>query len=124
MECKSEVKIDRAEIEKRETDQMNRAAAWFAKHYPGVEANHVMIVPPKKLSSAAALTHPTAILQKKGLEKLVKNVRSFFGEFFTADLQDLSERNVSKALERHQLGVDHLLKEYTSAVQGTGLPSG
>ncbi|MCX6992976.1 MAG: DEAD/DEAH box helicase family protein [Kiritimatiellaeota bacterium] len=123
IECKSEVAVDRAEIEKRETDQMNRSAAWFAKHYPGVEANHVMIIPPKKLSSSAALTHLTTVLQKKGLEKLIKNVRSFFGEFFAADLQDLSELNVGKALERHQLGVDHLLTDYTSVVQGAGLPS-
>lgn len=123
LECKSEVKLERAEIEKREAEQMNRSAAWFGKHYPGVVAECVLIIPPRRLSSAAALTQATTVLQKKGLERLVKNVRSFFGEFFAVDLQDLSELTVGKALERHQLGADHLLKEYTSAVQAAGLPN-
>lgn len=122
IECKSEVKLERAEIDKRETEQMNRSAAWFGKHYPGVAADCVLIIPPKKLSSAAALIQPTTVLQKKGLEKLTKNVRSFFGEFFSVELQDLSERNVSKALDRHQLGADYLLKDYTVAVRQGGLP--
>lgn len=104
IECKSEVKLERAEIEKRETEQMNRSAAWHAKHYPGVEAEHVLIIPPKRLASAAALSQHTSVLQKKGLDRLTKNVRAFAGEFFTMDLQDLSETMVSKALERHSLG--------------------
>ncbi|HYI01660.1 DEAD/DEAH box helicase [Hyalangium sp.] len=122
VECKSEVKVERAEIEKRESEQMNRSAAWFIKHYPGVIAECVLVIPPKKLASAAALLQPTTVLQKKGLDKLVANVRAFFGEFFTQDLQNLSERNVGQALERHQLGVDHLLRAYTVQAQGGGLP--
>ena len=34
-ECKSEVDLTRTEINKRETEQMNRSCAWFGKHYPG-----------------------------------------------------------------------------------------
>jgi replicative superfamily II helicase len=122
IECKSEVKLDRAEIEKRETEQMDKSYAWFCKHYPGVQAECVLVIPPKRLSSGAAVLQPTAILQKKGLEKLLANVRSFFGEFFALDLQSLSERNVGKALEKHQLGVDHLMTTYTSKTQDGGLP--
>ena len=32
-ECKSEVDVTRAEINKRETEQKNRSSAWFDKHY-------------------------------------------------------------------------------------------
>ena len=46
-ECKSEVNVDRAEIEKRETDQMNRSSAWFRRHYPGSSVTRVLIIPPQ-----------------------------------------------------------------------------
>ena len=35
VECKSEVHLDRKEIHKDETGQMNNACAWFAKTYKG-----------------------------------------------------------------------------------------
>jgi len=37
-ECKNEVDLARAEIDKREAEQMNRSYAWFKKHYPGANA--------------------------------------------------------------------------------------
>lgn len=122
IECKSEVTLQRAEIHKRETDQMNKSYAWFTKEYPGVQSECVLIIPPKKLADGASVLQPTSVLQKNGLDKVTKNVRAFFGEFFAQDLHNLSEQNIAQALERHQLGVDHLLKRYTVAVQGAGLP--
>ncbi len=122
IECKSEVNLQRAEIDKRETDQMNKSHAWFTKEYPGVQSQCILIIPPKKLANGAGLLQPMTVLQKNGLERFTKNVRAFFGEFFAQDLQNLSEQNVSQALERHQLGVDHLLKAYTASIQGAGLP--
>lgn len=122
IECKSEVGLQRADIEKRETEQMNKSYAWFTKEYPSVQAECVMIIPPKKLARGAGLLQPTTVLQKQGLEMLTRNVRAFFAEFFSQDLRNLSERNVGQALERHKLGVDHLMKAYTVAIQAGGLP--
>lgn len=123
MECKSEVGLQRGEIEKRETEQMDKSFAWFSKVYPGVAAQCIMIIPPKKLSRSAGLLQPTTAMVQKGLTAFTKNVRTFFGEFLTQDLQNLSERNVSQALERHGLGVNDLMGKYTVQIQGAGLPT-
>ena len=50
-ECKSEVDINRAEINKREAEQMNRSSAWFDKHYPGMNVKRVMIHPSSTVRS-------------------------------------------------------------------------
>lgn len=122
IECKTEVAQDRKEIAKYDAEQMNQSFAWFKKTYPGVEAECVIVIPPKTLGAAASLLQPTKALQKGGIDKLCKNVRAFFGEFLAQDLQDLSAAQVQKALERHTLGVDHLLSAYSSPIKGAGLP--
>jgi replicative superfamily II helicase len=122
VECKSEVALDRAEIHKRETDQMNRSAAWFTKAHPGVTAQCVIVIPPKRLAPGAAVLQPTRGLNKKGLDKLASNVRLFFAEFAAQDLKTLSARNLQTALERHQLEVTNLLEVYTEGLKEAGLP--
>ena len=52
VECKNEVSLDRAEISKRETGQMNNACAWFSKNYRGATAKNVLVIPTKKVASA------------------------------------------------------------------------
>ncbi len=47
-ECKSEVDITRAHVNKRETEQMNRSSAWFDKHYPGMEVRRFIIHRPAR----------------------------------------------------------------------------
>ena len=54
-ECKSEVDVKRAEINKREAEQMNRSSAWFDKHYPSVNVKRIIIHPAYVVPSAAAL---------------------------------------------------------------------
>jgi len=41
-ECKSEMGISRAEINKREAEQMNRSSAWFDKHYAGSNVKRII----------------------------------------------------------------------------------
>lgn len=122
VECKSEVGLQRAEIEKRETDQINRAYAWFTKTYPNVQPQCVMIIPPKKLARGAGLLQSTSALNDRGLKKLSANVRAFFGEFDRQDLKNLSTQNVQEALEQHRLGVEDLLSHYTVPIKDAGSP--
>ncbi|NOK08071.1 DEAD/DEAH box helicase family protein [Corallococcus exercitus] len=122
VECKTEVVVDRKEIAKYEAEQMNQSFGWFKKTYPGVEAECILIIPPRTLAAAASLAQPTAAMQKGGLDRLVKNVRGFFGEFFSQDLQSLSAKQVQQALDRHHLGADDLFSKYTSPIKGAGLP--
>ncbi len=122
VECKTEVVAERKEIAKYEAEQMNQSHGWFKKTYPGVDAECVIVIPPKKLGAATSVSQPTAALRKDGLDRLVKNVRSFFGEFFAQDLQTLSPKQVQQALDKHQLGADDLLSKYATPIQGAGLP--
>ncbi len=54
-ECKSEVDIRRAEINKREAEQMNRSSAWFDKHYPGMAVKRIIIHPAYVLPSGSSV---------------------------------------------------------------------
>ena len=56
-ECKSEVDINRAEINRREAEQMNRSSAWFGKHYAGMRVKRLIIHPSNTVPSSAAFTH-------------------------------------------------------------------
>jgi hypothetical protein len=112
-ECKSEVLLDRAEINKHETEQMNRSCAWFEKNYKCTKVKNVIIIPPRKLDRAAALTHNVEVLQNSGLQKLVLNVRTFFAAFNGMDFKDLSEARVQDLIDTGGLSVDSLFADYT-----------
>ena len=77
-ECKSEVDINRAEINKKESEQMNRSSAWFEKHYPGTKVVRIIIHPAATVASAAAFTHETNVMRDSHLKRFVKAVRGFF----------------------------------------------
>ena len=51
-ECKNEAAINRDEIHKDETGQMNNSSAWFQKHYPGAKVKRILIIPTKTLGRA------------------------------------------------------------------------
>jgi replicative superfamily II helicase len=77
IECKSEIDVTRAEINKREAEQMNRHAAWFDKHYKCMQAKRLIIHPAKRIESAAALTHDVEGVTVSALRKLEKAGREF-----------------------------------------------
>jgi hypothetical protein len=111
-ECKSEVAVDRAEINKRETEQMNRSSAWFKRYYPDSTVTRLLIIPPVKMAAGAALNEEVFIMTKKRLDQLAKNVRNFFNEFRTVDLQDLSEAKIEQHLKTHSLTAEVLSTDY------------
>jgi replicative superfamily II helicase len=113
IECKSEVDLTRAEINKRETEQMNRSSAWFEKHYPGMSAKRVIVHPAGKIESAAAFTHEVEGMRESDLKKFAKACREFFKSFEAQDLKDLSATHIQKMINAHQLGTDDLLTQYS-----------
>lgn len=108
-ECKNEVATTRESINKHETGQLNNAHAWFAREYPGASVTCIMIIPTKKVNSAAGFNAPTKILRQRGLAKLANAVRAFFTEFSRSDLREVSESRVSQLLNVHSLQVDHII---------------
>jgi hypothetical protein len=111
-ECKSEVELTRAEINKRESDQMNRSSAWFKRYYPESTVTRIQIIPTHKLAPDAAYNEDVLIMRKKHLDLLTQNVRNFFNEFHSVDLQDLSENKIEANLHRHKLTVSDLISLY------------
>lgn len=112
-ECKSEVSVTRAEINKREAEQMNRSSAWFAKHYKEMKVKRLIVHPATKIESAAAFTHEVEGVRESDLKKLVKATREFFKSFESQNLDDLTTTHIQKVLDAHQLSVPHVLSKYS-----------
>lgn len=116
-ECKNEVEVTRAEINKREAEQMNRSAAWFKKHYGGAAARHFMIHPSRKLEAAAALLQETFVVREKHLKRLVKVASEFFKSFESLQLSDLSHSLVQETVNAHGLSNADIIVDYCEMIQ-------
>ncbi len=112
IESKSEVKIDRAEINKDEAEQMNRSAAWFDKHYKGMIATRLIIHPSKKIASEAAFTHSVLGVTESDLRKLEKACIGFFKAFEAQALGSISATFIQKQIDAHNLGAEDLRTRY------------
>jgi replicative superfamily II helicase len=112
VECKSEVKLTRAEINKTESGQMNNACAWFKRNYPGAKATNVMVIPTKKVSSAGGFNESVLALRKSGLASLVSRARKFYQEFAGLDLRNVTEQRIQELLTVNALDADHILSRF------------
>jgi replicative superfamily II helicase len=112
-ECKNEVEITRAEINKHEAEQMNRSSAWFEKHYPGMNVKRIIVHPSHKVQSAAAFTHDVEAMREGELKHFVKSAREFFKSFESLNFKDLSTAHIQKMVNAHKLAVPELLSLYT-----------
>lgn len=117
LECKSQVDVNRAEIHKRETEQMNRSAAWFEKHYQGMRVKRLIVHPANKIQSAAAFTHEVDGMSENDLKRLVRAARAFFKSFENQNLRDLSVLNIQALIDAHHLSVDDLINRYCSKLK-------
>lgn len=116
-ECKSEVDVSRAEINKREAEQMNRSSAWFEKHYSGKKVKRLIIHPAGKIQSAAAFTHDVEGMRENDLKRLVKACRDFFKSFESQNFKDLSSIQIQKLVNAYKLDVDNLTSLYSSKLK-------
>lgn len=113
VECKNEVDLKRVEIQKSETDQFNRSAAWFIKNYGAAEVARIMIIPTKTVGKTAAFMHEVTIMREANLDLLRRNVRSFFKEFSNIDLRDLDIVRLQGLFNNHKLAVDDIIGTYS-----------
>jgi replicative superfamily II helicase len=117
VECKNEVDLDRAEIVKDESGQMNNACAWFDKNFKGATAAKIMVIPMNKLGRAAGFNQEVRIMRDRELRRLRASVKAFFAEFKTADFTSMSESKVQEYLDAHGLSVEALLEKYAEKVR-------
>jgi replicative superfamily II helicase len=113
IECKSEVDVKRTDVNKREAEQMNRSAAWFAKHYKGMQGKRLIVHPATRVESAAAFTHDVEGMGLSELSKLEKASRAFFKAFDGQNFADLSTQHIQKMVDAHHLSADDLLTHYS-----------
>jgi len=116
-ECKSEVEVNRAEINKREAEQMNRSSAWFEKHYLGMKVKRIIVHPTNAEASAASFTHEVDAMREAELKKLVKGLREFFKSFESLNFKDLSMAHIQKLVDSHGLSVPSLLTDYSKKLK-------
>lgn len=117
IECKSEVDVNRAEINKRETEQMNRSSAWFDKHYQGFDAKRIIIHPSSKIHSAAAFTHEVEGMRDSDLKRFVRSCCDFFKSFEPLNFKDLSAEYTQRLIDLHNLSVSALLSSYSKKLK-------
>ncbi|MNL34215.1 hypothetical protein D3C87_1561780 [compost metagenome] len=117
IECKSEVEVTRAEVNKREAEQMNRSSAWFDKHYSGFDAKRIIIHPSGKIQSAAAFTHNVEGVRESDLKKFVKSCRNFFKSFELLNFKDLSAEHTQNLIDLHNLSVSAILSSYSQKLK-------
>jgi replicative superfamily II helicase len=116
-ECKNEVEVTRAEINKREAEQMNRSSAWFEKHYPGMNVKRIIVHPSNTVQSAAAFTHEVEAMRVVELKNFVKSAREFFKSFESLNFKDLSTAHIQKMVDAHKLAVFDLLRLYSKKLR-------
>ena len=109
--------INRKEINKHETEQMNRSCAWFGRHYPGSYIKNIMVHPGRNLASAAAFTHEVEVMRESELRHFVGKVRDFFKSFESQNFRDLSPANIQQLIDGHGLSVPSILSNYTKEIR-------
>lgn len=117
VECKNEVLTDRTEINKRESEQMNRSSAWFTKQYIGCSAKRVIIHPARKIGSAGSFLDDVEVMAAPDLKKFVRNCTSFFKAFKLKDLASLSSTDIQKELVSHNLSNEEVLNLYSRKIR-------
>lgn len=108
-ECKSEVQLNRAEINKSEAEQMNRSAAWFSKHYQGCKAMHIEVHPAIHVQSAGHFLQEVFVMRDKELKSFVQAVSKLFGSFERQNFSDLSLPHIQNLLNSNALSVENIL---------------
>lgn len=113
IECKNEVRLDRDQINKYETGQMNNSIAWFNHNYPGAISINLMIIPTLYLNPASGFNEKVGIMRNKKLKLLKNNSFSFFQEFRKVDLKNVSKTTLQEWINEHKLSVEDLINLYS-----------
>ncbi len=116
-ECKSEVDINRSEINKREAEQMNRSSSWFDKHYAGMSVKRIIVHPACVEAHAASFTHEVVAMREVELKKFVRQLREFFKSFESLDFKNLSTVQIQKLIDSHNLSLPNLLTDYSKKLK-------
>lgn len=114
MECKSEVNIERTEINKHEVAQMNSHCGWFESQYgTDVKVQRILIIPTKNVSYHGDFTHKVEIMRRGKLKTFRNNIRAFFKEFSKYEIDSVSDNTIQELINTHKLDMESLKNEYS-----------
>ncbi|HCE3385905.1 DEAD/DEAH box helicase family protein [Vibrio parahaemolyticus] len=113
LECKNEVSEERAEINKHEAAQMNSHCGWFDSIYDNKPCKRILIIPTRKLSYHGDFTHDVEIMRKGRLNNLKSNVKGFFKEFAKLNIHEVSDQEIQRFIDAHNLDLNSLKDKYT-----------
>ena len=65
----------------------------------------------------AGFNEAVEIMRDKELAKLKQNIRSFYNEFKSLDLEDLSEEKMQSFLQAHKLTTETIVTDYSVTPQ-------
>lgn len=112
-ECKSEVNVERQEINKHEAGQMNTHCAWYESQYAESPVKRILIIPTKNLSYHGDFTHDVEIMRRGKLKSLRTNVKSFFKEFNKYEIDSMTDEKIQEFINLHKLDIESLKTEYS-----------
>jgi len=112
-ECKSEVNVERAEINKHEVAQMNSHCGWFESQYGESQVKRIMIIPTKNISYHGDFTHEVEIMRRGKLKNLRNNIKAFFREFSKYEIGSISNDKIQELVNLHKLDIESLKTEYS-----------
>jgi len=112
-ECKSEVDEKREEISKHEAGQMNTHCAWFKKEYINTPFKPILIIPTKNLSYHGDFTEKVEIMRKGKLKSLKANIKSFFKEFRSYNIHEISDEKLNSMINENELDINSIYTKFT-----------
>lgn len=112
-ECKSEVNVERQEVNKHEISQMNTHCGWFENQYNNAPVKRILIIPTKTISYHADFTHNVEIMRRGKLRNLRSSVKGFFKEFNKYEINSLSDEKIQEFINAHKLDLESLLNKYS-----------
>ncbi|QCX00602.1 DEAD/DEAH box helicase [Aggregatimonas sangjinii] len=112
-ECKSEVNVERQEVNKHEVGQMNTHSGWFENEYNDAPVKRILIIPTKTVSYHADFTHSVQIMRRGKLRHLRTTVKAFFKEFNKYEIGSVTDEKIQEFINIHKLDISNLLSEYS-----------
>lgn len=103
IECKNNVNIERNEIHKEETGQMNNAIAWFNRVYNEAPVKNIIVIATKNVANAAGFNSPVSVMRENKSRLLTDNIKKFYLEFKRLNFDDLSEGSIQELLNLYKL---------------------
>lgn len=117
IEAKNEVKSNRGDISKKDANQLSGSWNWFEEEYENDDGIPIIIHPYDVLADDAYCVDDAMVLQPKGLERLVSNIRDFTVALASKSPDSWDIDDVTKLVAEHNLDPRNIIDKYFSNLE-------